>query len=237
MTEFRIVPLGLRKGNCLVGLLLSAALGAQTAQIHGTVVDHGGKPLAVRIDLLHAGSREQVMTSTGSAFTFDRVAAGRYDIRVYRYLFVSAFIKAIPIVDGARLELPPIRLDLISRCAEERDFALTPNDGAGIAGRVMDESHDPVPNAQVILFQNHSRTALGKTLADGSFSIRDLETGMYSIVVQAEGFYSENADRVRALSGYSSQLSSIELERCHDAQCSPALKTIKIEAGCDIPDL
>jgi hypothetical protein len=99
------------------------AQGGATAAISGRVADSGGKPLALATIWLVPADTSALsrgaLTDTAGAFAFERLAAGRYYLRVDRVGFQSEWSDAKPLAAGQHMALavtsapPPIVLGRI----------------------------------------------------------------------------------------------------------------------------
>jgi hypothetical protein len=164
-----------------------AARGAY--RIAGTAVDAtSGKPVAraeVSIDLIEGkNSHETYATGADGAFSFEGLAAGRYQLSAKRRGYVSQSYQGhgklfTAIVIGPGMKTENVR------------FAMTA--GGSIVGHVLDERGDAVRQGRVLLLREVS-TGRGKRLTRGSpaetndlgaYRFDHLEPGAYVVAVIA----------------------------------------------------
>ena len=164
-------------------------------RIAGTAVDaRSGKPLArteVSIDLIEGKNvRETYATGADGTFSFEGLAAGRYQLSAKRRGYVSQSYKGrgeyfTAIVVGPGLKSEDVR------------FAMTA--GGSIVGHVLDERGDPVGRGRVLLMHEVS-TGRGRRLTRdhwtelndlGAYRFDHLEPGTYVVAVSARPWYAE----------------------------------------------
>ena len=162
-------------------------------RISGTVVSSlDGRPLGnARVSLIEATNRVQaiwVITSEDGRFEFNSIPAGKFSLEGAKRGFMGAGYQqheqfSTAIVTGAGFD------------TENLVLRLTP--WALLAGKVIDESGDPVRNAQLRLFvesrQVGSNRIVGADYAAtddlGSYEFADLAPGNYYVSVVAKPWY------------------------------------------------
>jgi len=164
-----------------------------TFRIAGTIVNAlDGSPLGrARVSIAETSNRPNpvsMITSENGHFEFLQLKAGKFSLQGAKRGFISAAYDqheqySTAIVTGVGFDT----VHLVLR--------LTPM--AYLAGKVMDESGDPVRHARVILYrENHSEglnriTPAGGSSTDdlGSFEFPNLAPGNYFVSVQAKPWY------------------------------------------------
>lgn len=156
---------------------------ANGCRIAGTVVSKtDGHPVArarVTVQDTKASDKfESVVTSEDGKFEFTGVPAGKYNLRGSKRRYISASYDeherfSTAIVTGAGLETEALTLRLAPM--------------AIIAGRVLDESGDPVRHATVTLYHNDHSSGVDQISQVQSAQTDDL--GAYEVVGLAPGAY------------------------------------------------
>ncbi len=196
-TAFRAVALTLLLTNALVRAQNTSGNRGVTSEvsyrISGTVVSSlDGKPLGnARISLVEARNRVQavwMVTSENGRFEFDSIPAGKFSLEGAKRGFMGAGYQeheqfSTAIVTGAGFN------------TENLVLRLTPL--ALLAGKVIDESGDPVRNAQLMLYvESHQgglnrieRVNFAMTDDQGSYEFAELAPGNYYVSVAAKPWY------------------------------------------------
>lgn len=190
---------------------------AGTYRIAGTVVSKtDGHPLArARITLRDARSPqkfESLITSQDGKFEFTGVPAGKYDLHGEKRGFISASYDqheqfSTALVTDAGLETESVVLRLAP--------------AAIIAGKVLDESGDPVRRATVTLYyDDHTsgvdqiRQANGAQTDDqGAFEMASLMPGTYFLSANAKPWYATHTLSEPTNSGSEQQAAAQILDR------------------------
>ncbi len=164
-----------------------------TYRIAGHVLSAAdGHPLpraSVSIAVSQGGTLvSSLTTGDDGAFSFEGVASGKYSLFGMRRGFIpSAYrgheLYSTAIVTGAGID------------TENLDLQLEPE--ASIIGRVLDESGDPIPSAQVSLYAEKQDTgkklintySSTQTNALGDYVFAQLPAGNYFVSVRAEPWY------------------------------------------------
>ena len=170
-----------------------ATASAKTYRIAGHVLSaQDGHALAgatVTLAVAQSGDRVSSVTAgDDGTFLFEGLTAGKYSLFGLRRGFISAGYReheqySTAIVTGAGLD------------TEHLDLPLQPE--ASITGRVLDESGEPVRNAQVSLYSERRDTGrkqirnYSTTVTDdlGNYSFDFLPAGNYFVVVKAQPWY------------------------------------------------
>lgn len=164
-----------------------AARGAY--RIAGTALDAtSGRPVAraeVSIDLIEGkNSHETYATGADGAFSFEGLAAGRYQLSAKRRGYVSQSYQGHGELFTAIVVGPGMKTESVR-------FAMTV--GGSIVGHVLDERGDPVREGRVLLLREVS-TGRGRRLTRGSsaetndlgaYRFDHLEPGAYVVAVIA----------------------------------------------------
>lgn len=182
--------------SCLSGARVLAQAPAANAhhEISGIVVNaKSGEPLAdTSITAIKSSNRRVVVETLSDAtgrFRFSDIADGKYDLIASRKGYVTSAYQQhegginTAIVTGDRL----ISTGLL--------FQLDPQ--ARVYGTIQEDSGDPVPQAQVKLFQKDIYRGTGKLVlvkgesadAMGNFEINGLSPGNYIVCVVATPWY------------------------------------------------
>lgn len=159
-----------------------------TLRIAGTIVNAlDGSPLArARVSISETSNRGKsvsVMTSENGHFDFSGLKAGKYSLQGAKRGFLSAAYDqheqfSTAIVTGAGLD------------TEHLVLRLTPL--ATLAGKVLDESGEPVRRAQVRLFRENKDAGLNRISSAGASSTDDV--GAYEFPTLAPGNYFMSVD-------------------------------------------
>ena len=174
-----------------------AAHAAPTFRISGAVVNALSgeivRSAAVRIGKSETGDALQsVMTGEDGGFRFEGLAAGKYWLRAQARGFADQAFEehggfSTGIVTGGAVD------------AEHLMFQLHP--GAMIAGQIVDESDEPVRDAQVMLYRRQMQEGREVTSwssgmgvnDEGRYKFRELAPGTYFVVVQAKPWYAQDS--------------------------------------------
>ncbi len=189
-------------------------------RIAGTVVSKiDGHPLAqarVTVQDTKASDKfESVVTSEDGKFEFTGVPAGKYNLRGSKRRYISASYDeherfSTAIVTGAGLETEALVLRLAPM--------------AIIAGKVLDESGDPVRHATVTLYQNDHSSGVDQvsqshsTQTDdlGAYEIVGLPPGTYFLSASARPWYAPDSSSDYANSGSASPVPDAKVDRSLD---------------------
>lgn len=171
----------------------SLTLNSGTYRIAGTVISStGGTPLArARVTIADAKNlqrRQWMITGDDGHFEFDQAGAGKYSLQGAKKGFIRAAYEeheqySTAIVTGAGVD------------TEHLIFRLSPS--AVLAGRVLDESGEPVRRANVIAYREDRRAGISRILRfdaqltddRGSFEIAPLDPGTYFLSASAAPWY------------------------------------------------
>jgi protocatechuate 3,4-dioxygenase beta subunit len=189
---------GLRLGLCQ-STAVSQATASGEYRVAGTVVSKSdGHPLdhalIVLVDVKNRANAQTTITKEDGRFSFEGLAGGKYSLGGERKGYINAAYDAheqysTAIVTGAGLDTEHLALRLAP---------------AGIiAGRVLDESGEPVRNATVtIYFDDHSsgvgqvRQFRGAQTDDqGDYEIASLMPGTYFLSASATPWYAVHPNR------------------------------------------
>ena len=176
------------------GAIAQASPGAGPHEISGIVVSaKSGEPLAnTSVTLIQSSTRkmiEEALTDTAGRFRFPSVADGKYDLLAARKGYVASAYQQhegginTAIVTGDGL----ISTGLL--------FELQPQ--GRIFGTVQEDSGDPVPSAQIKLFQRDVYRGTGRMIAVrgdnadsmGNFEVTSLSPGKYILCVIGTPWY------------------------------------------------
>ncbi len=120
--------------------------------------------------------RGQVSTDTNGVFTAGGLEAGTYRLRAWAMGFASRLTEPFAVGDGESKDVGALRLVT----------------GAGIAGRVTDDSGKPVEGAGVSVADASAKPvylfSMFSTGSDGRYEVRGLELGTYSVRFEAKGY-------------------------------------------------
>ena len=175
-----------------LGLALCALPGAaqqpQSATLTGVVRD-ASSSVPVRGALVSVGARGQqrALTDSLGAFRIQDVPFGSQTVRVQRFGYRS-LERVVPVSDG----LPPQELRLEPDPLQLRGLTVTSVE-LPLSGVVRDASSGaPVPWAELELSRDAVREE-GRGVADvnGDFTIRDVPTGAYFLLVEKLGYESQ----------------------------------------------
>src|SRR5437867_9200098 len=189
LRAIRLRPLAL----VLLLLPCCATLGAQNAEqsnshdtkfrIAGTIVNAlNGAPIGkARVSIFDTSNRANsawTITSENGHFEFPQLKAGKFSLQAAKRGFIPAAYDqheqySTAIVTGAGFD------------TEHLVLRLTPM--AYLAGKVIDESGDPVRHARVLLYRENHSAVLNRITSAGDFSTDDL--GSYEFPYLAPGNY------------------------------------------------
>lgn len=197
--------------------------GATTAngyRIAGTVVSKlHGHPLAqarVTVQDTRASDKfESVITSENGKFEFTGVPAGKYNLRGSKRRYISASYDeherfSTAIVTGSGLDTEALVLRLAPM--------------AVIAGKVLDESGDPVRHATVTLYHDDhssgvdqiSQARSAQTDDLGAYEMAGLSPGTYFLSANAKPWYAPDSSSDYAGSGSASRVPEAKVDRSLD---------------------
>src|SRR5579884_4254889 len=172
---------------CL-GMILMAGLAQspdsnETGVVSGTVMSLSGTPLRrATVQLFSLGMTAEAETDVQGKFTFEGVAPGKYSILANRSGYLNS-----------RFYNTRGSVVTVNRGDVIRDVVIKMVPQSVIAGRVLDDDNEPVPNATVtIRFESGPKglpgdriVGSGTTDADGAFSLGNLAPGQYTIAAAA----------------------------------------------------
>lgn len=182
-----------------------AAAAQPSFQIAGVVVDSlTGQPLSRTQVVVESTSvpnaGQSTTTGDDGRFLFDNVAPGKYSLSAQRRGYLQQLYKqheffSTAIVVGPDLDTSHLR------------FPLPPD--ASISGQILDETNDPVRNAQVILFQRDlqfgRRTTWQRNRVSsddqGRYRFGHLAPGTYFVATSAQPWYAQHGQIITT--GYS----------------------------------
>jgi protocatechuate 3,4-dioxygenase beta subunit len=195
----------------VAALSLVAALAAQTAQadafahVSGRVITAGtATPLAgAQVILVPirrgptmpdiAGPPARRTTDEAGRFTFERLAAGEYNVRVSK----PGFFEQLPGLYSGEPPTPPLQI----AAGQTLDLAdLTLARGGTISGRVVDESGAPITGAQVVAMRrapSRGADAAGSPFMPLGASEHTNDRGEFRLSGVAPGEYAVAAAPVR----------------------------------------
>ncbi len=175
----------------------------QSLRISGMVVDAmNGQPIVhaqVSISaqgVRDSGQSQSVVTEEDGRFVFENLAAGHYTLFARRRGYLQQFYKQHEQFSTAIIVGPELN-------TENLRFEMKPD--ASISGQVLDETSEPVRNAQVMLFRHG--VALGRrsnwqensvqTDDLGRFRFRHLVPATYFVGVSATPWYAQRVVHLR----------------------------------------
>jgi hypothetical protein len=179
----------------------SGALEQHSFRISGTVVDAmGGQPLARTQVTIGAqgvrGASQSTLTGDDGRFVFEKLAPGQYSLFAKRRGYVQQFYEQHEEFSTAIIVGPDLN-------TENLRFELPP--GGSISGQVVDETNEPVRNAQMLLFQRGVALGRRSTWQDsggqtddlGHYRFGHLAPGTYFVAVSAQPWYAQRVTHQR----------------------------------------
>ncbi len=226
----------------LVAALFMVAISAAAAQagssnrvISGVVTGAGGQPLAgadvVLSETAHPGPTAQTTTDAEGRFGFTGLPDGRFDLIASHRGFASSSYQQhggvnTAIVTGETLNTTGLVLPLAPL--------------ASISGAVSEDSGDPVPQAQILLFREDpmrlnakQRANVANADAMGNFEIPQMRPGVYYLCVTGVPWYRPNRENAAANADQSrSPLDVAYAPSCYPDTADPAAaEPITVNAG------